>query len=91
MPISIEQRVRHELERELRIIERLRIDPSLLEPEYREQHEETIAGLDAVWERARDAVEALSHAHGDEAARYSAEFGSAWSLLKAELRRVVLA
>ena len=88
MPSSIEQRVRRELQREHRAIERLRLDPSLLQPEVREQHAETVATLEAAWERARDAVEALTHAVGDDAARFSAEFGTAWSLLKHELRRV---
>lgn len=90
MAIDIEQRIRSELLREHRTIERMRIDPSLLHPEAREQHAETVATLEATWERARDAVEALSVAVGDDAARFSAEFGTAWSLLKSELRRVAL-
>ncbi len=88
MPRSIEHRVRRELEREQHAIERLRLDPALLEPELQSQHGEILAALDAAWERARDAVDALTHAVGDDAARFSAEFGTAWSLLKHELRRV---
>ena len=50
--IDIEQRIRSELLREHRTIERMRIDPSLLHPEAREQHAETVATLEATWERA---------------------------------------
>ena len=88
MPRSIEDRVRRELEREQCAIERLRLEPALLAPALRAEHGEIMADLEAAWERARDAVDALTHAVGDDAARFSAEFGTAWSLLKHELRRV---
>lgn len=88
MATKLEERVRQELDREGCCIETLRRDPSRLTPEALMSYGETMATLDAAWERARDAVEALAFAIGDEASRYSAEFGDAWRLLKAELRRV---
>ena len=87
MGISIEQRVRRELIRELRTIERMRDDPTLMCAEARAQHADTLTRLEAAWERARDAIEALTYSVGPDATRFSAEFGTAWSLLKAELRR----
>lgn len=88
MPTKLEARVREELDHEGSAIEVLRRDPSRLTPEALMHYAETMATLDAAWERARDAVEALAFAVGEEAARYSAEFGDAWSVLKSELRRV---
>jgi len=88
MQTKLELRVREELEREGRLIERLRRDPSRLTRDALMHYAETMATLDAAWERARDAVDALAYAVGEEAARYSAEFGDAWRLLKAHLDRV---
>ena len=88
MPTKLELQVREELDRAGRTIEVLRRDPSRLTRDAFMHYAETFATLDAAWERARDAVEALAFAVGDEAARYSIEFGDAWRLLKADLRRV---
>ena len=88
MPTKLETRVRQELDRAGRVIETLRRDPSRLTQTALMRYAETMATLDAAWERARDAIEALSFAVGEEASRYSAEFGDAWHLLKSELRRV---
>ncbi len=88
MQTKLEARVREELDREGRVIETLRRDPARLTPEALMRYSETMASLDAAWDRARDAVEALACATGEEAATYSAEFGDAWRLLKAELFRV---
>ena len=86
MPTKLEERVRQELDRESRVIETLRRDPTRMTHEALMRYAETMATLDAAWERARDAVEALAFADGEEAARYSAEFGDAWRLLKVQLR-----
>ena len=88
MQTKLEERVREELDREGSVIEALRRDPSRLTSEALMHYAQTMATLDAAWERAHDAVEALAFAVGEEAARYSAEFGDAWRLLKADLRRV---
>ena len=89
MPTTIEQRVRTELDREHSLIEALRKNPDLMTPEARLQREETLAELQEAWERARDAVDAVSSAVGREATLYSAEFGDAWRLLKSRLRTVL--
>ena len=89
MPISLEQRVRRELDREHNVIELLRRDPVRLDPEVRPRHSEVVNELEAAWQRARRAVDALSCAVGPEAIRISDEFGRAWSELKARLQTVV--
>ena len=89
MPMTLEQRVRRELEREHHAIELVRRDPVRLDEAWRPRHSEVVAELEAAWERARDAVDALARAVGPEAAQISDEFGCAWSELKTRLRTVV--
>jgi hypothetical protein len=88
MTTTIEYGVRGELDRHRWVIEQLRRNPMRLVPHARAHHAETMADLDAVWERARDAVEALAEASEAEVSRYSGEFGDAWRQLKSQLRRV---
>ena len=88
MRTKLEAQVRDELDRAGRVIETLRRDPSRLTREALMHYAETMAVLDAAWERAHDAVEALTFAVDEEAARYSIEFGDAWRLLKAHIRKV---
>ena len=88
MRTKLEAQVRDELDRAGRVIETLRRDPSRLTRDALLHYADTMAALDAAWERAHDAVEALAFAVDDEAARYSIEFGDAWRILKAQIAGV---
>ncbi|MDJ0521064.1 MAG: hypothetical protein QNJ90_03215 [Planctomycetota bacterium] len=88
MPTKLEERVRQELDQKGRLIETLRRDPAHLTHDALMRYSDTMASLDAAWERAREAVEALACAAGAEATRCSEEFADAWQELQWELRRV---
>ena len=88
MPTTLEQRVRFELEREHQRIDAVRRDPGRLKPEWQAEHERIVAELEADWERARDAVEALARASSGEASPVGEEFGRAWRELKSRARTV---
>jgi hypothetical protein len=88
MSTTLEQRVRLELEREHARIDALRRDPARLKPEWQAEHERVVAELEADWERARDAIEALARAASGQASSIGEEFGRAWRELKSRARAV---
>lgn len=89
MSQTLESKVRHELERERRLLDALRADPQLLKPELRDRHAEILAPLEELLARASDAIDRLGARGSAGRSAACEEFEVVWSELKSRVRLVL--
>ncbi len=88
MPMTLEGKVREELQREREFLDSLRADEALLKPELRHCHEEIVDRLDETFAKAADAIDRIGEPGTEGRADACDEFLEAWSELKSRVRIV---